>query len=146
MRVPNVNSNDFAFAYRYEKIVVFDYTRESKDHINYDLLEDLKNGSIWSPKYQSAVKTWKYNVKVICFSNFPPKYEALSHDRWNVLELRDGKLRRTRAPPTPSSTHPIHRGGHPARHTGRGGRPPHHYPHYHPSERSPWDSTWTTVS
>lgn len=106
MRVPNVNSNDSAFAYRYEKIVVFDYTRESKDHINYDLLEDLKNGSIWSPKYQSAVKTWKYNVKVICFSNFPPKYEALSHDRWNVLELRDGKLRRTRAPqpqapPTP---------------------------------------------
>lgn len=106
MRVPNVNSNDFAFAYRYEKIVVFDYTRESRDHINYDLLEDLKNGSIWSPKYQSAVKTWKYNVKVICFSNFPPKYEALSHDRWNVLELKDRKLRRTRAPqpqapPTP---------------------------------------------
>lgn len=106
MRVPNVNSNDFAFADRYQKIVVFDYTRESKDHIIYDLLEDLKNGSIWSPKYQSADKTWKYNVKVVCFSNFPPKFEALSHDKWNVLELKDCKLRRTRipqpqAPPTP---------------------------------------------
>lgn len=106
MRVPNANSNDFAFANRYQKIVVFDYTRESKDHINYDLLEDLKNGSIWSPKYQSAVKSWKYNVKVICFANFPPKFKALSHDRWNVLELKDGKLRRTRVPelqlpPTP---------------------------------------------
>lgn len=106
MRVPNANSNDFAFAYNYQKIVVFDYTRESKDHINYDLLEDLKNGSIWSPKYQSAVKSWKYNVKVVCFANFPPKFEALSHDRWNVLELRDGKIRRTRIPepqlpPTP---------------------------------------------
>lgn len=36
----------------------------------------------------------------------PPKFEALSHDRWNVLELRDGKIRRTRIPepqlpPTP---------------------------------------------
>lgn len=106
MRVPNANSNDFAFAYDYQKIVVFDYTRESKDHINYDLLEDLKNGSIWSPKYQSAVKSWKFNVKVVCFANFPPKFEALSHDRWYVLELKDGKVRKTRipqpqAPPTP---------------------------------------------
>lgn len=106
IRVPNANSNDFAFAYDYQKIVVFDYTRESKDHVNYDLLEDLKNGSIWSPKYQSAVKSWKFNAKVVCFANFPPKYEALSHDRWYVLELKDGKLRRTRAPqpqapPTP---------------------------------------------
>lgn len=106
MRVPNANSNDFAFAYNYQKIVVFDYTRESKEHINYELLEDLKNGSIWSPKYYSAVKSWKYNVRVVCFSNFPPKYEALSHDRWYVLELKDGKLRRThapqpQAPPTP---------------------------------------------
>lgn len=106
IRVPNVNSNDFAFAYKYQKIVVFDYTRESKDHINYDLLEDLKNGSIWSPKYQSAVKSWKYNVKVVCFANFPPKLDALSHDRWYILELKDGKIRRTRVPepqlpPTP---------------------------------------------
>lgn len=106
IRVPNVNSNDFAYAYQYQKIVVFDYTRESKDHINYDLLEDLKNGSIWSPKYQSAIKSWKFNAKVVCFANFPPKYEALSHDRWNVLELKDGRLRKTRAPqpqmpPTP---------------------------------------------
>lgn len=84
MRVPNVNSNDFAFAYRYQKIVVFDYTRESKDHINYALLDDLKNGSIWSPKYQSAVKTWKYNVKVVCFSNFSPKIRGpIARMYWN---------------------------------------------------------------
>lgn len=62
IRVPNVNSND----------VAFDYTRESKDQVNYDLFGDLKNGSIWSPKYQSAVKSWKYNVKVVWFSKFPP--------------------------------------------------------------------------
>lgn len=120
MRVPNVNSNDFAFAYRYQKIVVFDYTRESKDHINYALLDDLKNGSIWSPKYQSAVKTWKYNVKVVCFSNFPPKFEALSHvcigtEGWQTQEDQSS--------PTSSSTHPVHRGGH-ARHTGGGRRRP----------------------
>lgn len=105
MRVPNANSNDFAFAYNYEKIVVFDYTRESKDHINYDLLEDLKNGSIWSPKYQSAVKSWQFNAKVVCFANFPPKFEALSYDRWYVLELKDGKVRKTRIPqPQPPAT------------------------------------------
>lgn len=103
-----------------KKIGVFDYTRESKDHINYALLDDLKNGSIWSPKYQSAVKTWKYNVKVVCFSNFPPKFEALSHvcigtEGWQTQEDQSS--------PTSSSTHPVHRGGH-ARHTGGGRRRP----------------------
>lgn len=72
LRVPNANSNDFAFAYKNQQVVVFDYTGVSKDHINYDLLKDLKNGSLWSPKYQSVVKSWRTNVKVVCFANSPP--------------------------------------------------------------------------
>lgn len=94
MRVLNVNFNDFVFVYRYEKIVVFDYIREFRDYINYDFLEDLKNGLIWFLKYQLVVKMWKYNVKVICFLNFFFKYEVLFYDRWNVLELKDRKFRR----------------------------------------------------
>lgn len=72
LRVPNANSNDYAFAYKNQQVVVFDYTGVSKDHINYDLLKDLKNGSLWSPKYQSVVKSWRTNVKVVCFANPPP--------------------------------------------------------------------------
>lgn len=51
MRVPNVSTRDFAFAYNWENIVCFDYDRDTKEHINYGLLENLKNGALWSPKY-----------------------------------------------------------------------------------------------
>lgn len=87
LRVPNANSNDFAFAYKNQQVVVFDYTGVSKDHINYDLLKDLKNGSLWSPKYQSVVKSWRTNVKVVCFANSPPPSSrgGRSHrGRWKV--------------------------------------------------------------
>lgn len=45
-RVPNVSSKDFAYAYNYEKMVIFDYERDSEEHINYKILENLKNGSV----------------------------------------------------------------------------------------------------
>lgn len=107
IRVPNVNSND----------VAFDYTRESKDQVNYDLFGDLKNGSIWSPKYQSAVKSWKYNVKVVWFSKSPPPPKP----RPMVRAGTEG--RETAEDPSsqaPSSAHPLRCGGHHPGHPGRG--------------------------
>lgn len=99
MRVPNPSSTDFAFAYDYQNIVVFDYNRVEKKHINYSLLEDLKNGSLWSPKYMSNVKSFREkNIVVVCFANYPPDFSALSHDRWTLFDLNDNKLRRVKVP------------------------------------------------
>lgn len=99
IRVPNVTTRDFAFAYNFEKIVCFDYDRDNKEHINYGLLEDLKNGALWSPKYESKCKNFRdINVKVVCFANYLPDYSKLSHDRWRVFNLVEGKLKRVEIP------------------------------------------------
>lgn len=99
LRVPNVSTRDFAFAYNFEKIVCFDYDRDNQEHINYGLLEDLKNGALWSPKYESKCKNFRdVNVKVVCFANYSPDYSKLSHDRWRVFNLVEGKLKRVDVP------------------------------------------------
>lgn len=99
LRVSNPSSNDFAYAYDYQNIVIFDYNRVAEKNINYSLLEDLKNGSLWSPKYQSSIKSFREkNVTVICFANYPPDFSALSHDRWTLFELNDNKLKRAKVP------------------------------------------------
>lgn len=101
LRVPNVSTRDFAFAYNFEKIVCFDYDRDNQEHINYGLLEDLKNGALWSPKYESKCKNFRdMNVKVVCFANYSPDYSKLSHDRWRVFNLVEGKLKRVDVPKT----------------------------------------------
>lgn len=99
MRVPNVSSKDFAYAYNFEKVVIFDYERDAKEHINYRILENLKNGSIWSPKYESRSKNFRdTRVKVVCFANYPPQYDRLSADRWVVFNIENGKLKRVKIP------------------------------------------------
>ncbi|KAK3106199.1 hypothetical protein FSP39_014912 [Pinctada imbricata] len=71
MYCTNTQTAHFAYAYQEEPMVVFDYVRDDAEHINYALLEQLKNGMLFSSKYQSRVKRFK-PVKVCCFANFDP--------------------------------------------------------------------------
>lgn len=88
----NAKAADLAFAYNGENMVVFDYTRDKEDYINYSILESLKNGILFSPKYASGQKIFA-PATVVCFANFPPDYTKLSLDRWDVLEvLANGEL------------------------------------------------------
>lgn len=93
-RVPGVvMGKDFAFSYNYQKIVVFDIDRDSQNTVNYRLLENLKDGAIWSPKYESQVKTFGHSyVQVLCLANFPPEIDRLSHDRWHIFKLQNNEL------------------------------------------------------
>lgn len=75
---------DVAYAYNYEPIVVFDYTRSQEEQVNYSLIESFKNGRMFSPKYQSGMKIFA-PCKVLCLSNFDPDRSKLSEDRWQVL-------------------------------------------------------------
>lgn len=79
------NHNDIAFDYDYQKIVVFDLARESQ-FMPYSLIENFKNGLIFSAKYESKMK-FSRQVKVVIFSNNLPDMSKLSGDRWNVKEL-----------------------------------------------------------
>lgn len=79
------NSNDIAYEYNFQKMVVFDLARET-EYMPYQLIENFKNGLIFSPKYESRMKYSK-NVKVVIFSNFPPNLNKLSADRWVIKNI-----------------------------------------------------------
>lgn len=79
--------SDVNHAYNYEDIIVFDFTRDSKEFINYTNIEHFKDGMIWSGKYESQMKITN-NCKVIVFSNQEPDREKMSKDRWEVMKLK----------------------------------------------------------
>lgn len=77
---------DVAYAYSFERIVVFDYSREQEERVSYSQIEKFKDGSLFSPKYESELKRFKA-CQVIVFSNFYPDKSKLSKDRWDVEVL-----------------------------------------------------------
>lgn len=88
IRFENAATKDIALAYNGESIVVFDYCRSNEEHINYQILESLKNGMLFSAKYNSCTKYFR-PPHVVCFANWPPKECAMSMDRWSVRNLDD---------------------------------------------------------
>jgi len=94
---------------------VFDFARDSEEFVNYKFIEEVKNGIVPSPKYESETKYLRWQGRrltpdsgdgsgessngcdtgihhwgrVICFSNFYPKKEKLSSDRWLLLQVRN---------------------------------------------------------
>jgi hypothetical protein len=91
MLVGNEKSADVAFAFNRQKIVVFDLVRASQEHINYEIIEKIKNGCVFSGKYESELKLAE-NPHVVVFSNDMPDIMKMSHDRWNILEIVDDSL------------------------------------------------------
>lgn len=84
----NAPTKDIAYAYNYEPWVVFDFTRDKELIVNYSVIEHLKNGVIFSWKYESFTKRFP-SPKIICLSNFTPEFDKLSKDRWLYYELFD---------------------------------------------------------
>lgn len=82
----NAKSRDIAFAYDGQPIVIFDFARTCEGHVNYNVIECLKNGRIFSAKYGSKAKFFK-PPHVICLANWPPARGSLSQDRWRIINL-----------------------------------------------------------
>lgn len=73
--------------------VVIDLARSStKAQIPYATMEDCKNGTIYSAKYESGMLRIA-PMHVIVFSNFPPDRSKFSHDRWKVINLNEWIMR-----------------------------------------------------
>lgn len=90
--VMNGKSKDIAHAYNRESVVCFDFSRSQEDHINYGILEQLKNGMLFSSKYDSHTKIMAPPF-IICFANFMPDVTKLSIDRWQIIELNERKMK-----------------------------------------------------
>lgn len=66
--------------------VIFDIPRCDGNKINYNVIEDIKNGYVFSSKYESSDMVLP-PMHVIVFANFEPDIEKLSEDRWIIRKL-----------------------------------------------------------
>lgn len=71
-----------------EAICVWNLPRTQEGYVSYAALESVKDGLIFSNKYESGGFAFNSPV-VIVFANFPPERERLSADRWDVLDIAE---------------------------------------------------------
>lgn len=86
----NAKTADIAYAMpEGTKLVVFNLSRSTNiQKFNYGALENLKDGLIFSSKYESGMKI--FNVPtVIVFSNEPPCEGAISDYKWCIIDLNN---------------------------------------------------------
>jgi len=68
------------------EIVLLDVPRTSLDFINYGVIEKLKDGMLYSGKYEGGICIFPSPV-IICFANEKPDESKMSADRWVVVCL-----------------------------------------------------------
>ena len=78
--------------YNGQRIVLFDLSPSQEDRFNYEVLESIKNGLMFSSSYESRMKVFAI-PHVIVFANWAPDESKLSADRWNVRHFSDDMLR-----------------------------------------------------
>jgi len=87
----NESTKDNAYAWSGERIIVFDLPLNTEMiRLNYKLLEDLKNGVIFSSKYESRNKIYP-KPHILVLANEPPFNEALSAYKWDITEIKEEK-------------------------------------------------------
>lgn len=66
------------------KLVILDIPRYNLGYENYGVLEKLKDGLIYSGKYEGGVCVFNA-PHVVVFANQPPDETRFSEDRWNIV-------------------------------------------------------------
>lgn len=67
-------------------IILLDIPRTNEEYINYGAIEQLKNGCIYSGKYEGGQCVFPH-PHVIIFANFAPDITSMSSDRWHIVKL-----------------------------------------------------------
>lgn len=74
-----------ASGYRGQRIIVIDIPRSSRWTIElYEGLEAIKDGLVYDTRYSAKMRDI-WGVKILCLTNSIPKLDALSMDRWKIL-------------------------------------------------------------
>lgn len=68
------------------KVIVCDIPRTCLNYLNYGTLEKLKDGALYSGKYEGGICILD-NVHVICLANVPPDTHTMSADRWDIHRI-----------------------------------------------------------
>lgn len=89
--IANGKTTDIAHAYEGRPIVILNLARHQMDFINYDVMEKIKDGLMWSPKYESTTKYFKA-PHLIVMANQWPALHKVSLDRWKISILKEGVM------------------------------------------------------
>lgn len=84
--IQNGKKADMVYAIKDPKIVLINFSRTNESHVNYDAIESVKDGILYSPKYESHAKIFN-SPHVVIFSNFKPEIHSMSQDRWELYNL-----------------------------------------------------------
>jgi hypothetical protein len=68
------------------RVLFIDAPRSRTEYVLYDFLEAVKNGFVFSPKYESRTKTLN-KCHVVCLMNEYPDMTKLSADRYHIINL-----------------------------------------------------------
>lgn len=81
---------DMFHAYDMEPIIIIDIPRaDNMDYLNYGAIEKLKDGVIFSGKYNSCSKLRTFAAHVVVFSNHEPDPAKWTADRVNLVRLSE---------------------------------------------------------
>ena len=95
IRFENAKSADIKYAYNGQVIAIFDFCRSLEDQVNYEVIENVKNCTFLSTKYDRQMKI--FPIPQVCiFANFMPDLTKLSDDRLDICEIvQDNEATRT---------------------------------------------------
>ncbi len=85
----NGRTADIKYSYDGNNYVIFDFVRSSQDHLNYEVIECIKNRRFFSTKYESIHKNFLGDgvCKIVVMMNEEPDYSKLSEDRFMVYKV-----------------------------------------------------------
>ena len=76
---------------RRPQLILVDIPRVTLDYVSYNCLECLKNGLLYSGKYEGGVCIFP-SPTVLCFANEMPQLHKMSIDRWDIHIIKDNQL------------------------------------------------------
>lgn len=85
----NAKKADIACAWQLEEYAVCNLTRDKEGMTQYSIFESLKDGMVFSAKYESKTKVAPKPVKLVIMSNWLPDVSTMSMDRWKILQLNN---------------------------------------------------------
>lgn len=66
--------------------VILDIPRDGKDYVNYGMIEKVKQGLIYSGKYEGGTIFYPI-TRVFVFANFEPDFTKWSKDRYDLIYI-----------------------------------------------------------
>lgn len=70
-----------------KSIFLFNVPRGGMEHLQYTILEQIKDKVIFSPKYNSQTKLLYKNSHVVVFCNEEPDMTKMTQDRFNIIRI-----------------------------------------------------------